>query len=199
MSNELAPQSTPFEPNQQAIAQYLGLNPNDAKSHAVVAVCERYELDPVLKHVIVIPKGGVYITRDGLLHIAHRSGQFDGMEVTPPEIVDGYWRCTASVYRKDMGRPFTFPGKYPVNGSNKQYAEEMAIKTAESHALRRAFDVNGIPSIDEIHDENEQKPSRHTATRQAPAISAADFGMPDTTDAEPAVDTATGEIVEEQA
>ena len=82
MSNELAPPNAPFAPNQQAIAQYLGLNPNDAKSHAVVAVCERYELDPVLKHVIVIPKGGVYITRDGLLHIAHRSGQLDGITTT---------------------------------------------------------------------------------------------------------------------
>ena len=34
---------------------------------------------------------------------------------------------------------------------------------------------------------------------QAPAISAADFGMPDTTDTEPAVDTTAGEVIEEQA
>ena len=198
MSNELAPQNTPFAPNQQAIAQYLGLNPNDAKSHAVVAVCERYELDPVLKHVIVIPTGGVYITRDGLLHIAHRSGQLDGIVVEKnPVIEDGEWVCTVSVYRKDMRFPFTFPGRYPVNGGNKQYAQEMALKAAESHALRRAFDVNGIPSIDETREDG--GPSRHTATRQAPAISAADFGMPDTTDEEPAVDTTTGEVIEEQA
>lgn len=198
MSNELAPQNTPFAPNQQAIAQYLGLNPNDAKSHAVVAVCERYELDPVLKHVIVIPKGGVYITRDGLLHIAHRSGQLDGIVVEKnPIIEDGEWVCTVSVYRKDMRFPFTFPGRYPVNGGNRQYAQEMALKAAESHALRRAFDVNGIPSIDETREDG--GPSRHTATRHAPAISAADFGLPDTTDEEPAVDTTTGEVIEEQA
>ena len=198
MSNELAPQNTPFAPNQQAIAQYLGLNPNDAKSHAVVAVCERYELDPVLKHVIVIPKGGVYITRDGLLHIAHRSGQLDGIVVEKnPVIEDGEWVCTVSVYRKDMRFPFTFPGRYPVNGGNKQYAQEMALKAAESHALRRAFDVNGIPSIDETREDG--SPSRRTATRHAPAISAADFGMPNTTGEEPAVDTTTGEVIEEQA
>ena len=61
----------------------------------------------------------------------------------------------------------------------------------------RAFDVNGIPSIDETREDG--GPSRHTATRQAPAISAADFGMPDTTGDEPAVDTTTGEVIEEQA
>ena len=54
-------------------------------------------------------------------------------------------------------------------------------------------------TADEMFDASPSRPSRHTATRQAPAISAADFGMPDTPAAEPAVDTATGEAIEEQA
>lgn len=206
MSNEVAttaPNAAPFQPNQQAIAQYLGLNPNDAKSHAVVAVCERYELDPVLKHVIVIPKGGVYITRDGLLHIAHRSGQLDGIVVEQfPKLEDGEWTCIVSVYRKDMRHPFTFPGRYPANGGNRQYAQEMAMKAAESHALRRAFDVNGIPSIDETRGD-EPTSGRRTATRNAPAPTADEFTalaeeFQAPTDDE-RVDTTTGEIVEEDS
>lgn len=134
------------------VLDYLGLNPNDPRSQAVVAVAQRYDLDPLLKHVIVIPKGGVYITRDGLLHVAHRSGQLDGIvvEQEPTLSEDGKeWTCRVTVYRKDMRHGFTFPGRYPANGGNRDYPQEMALKAAEAHALRRAFDVTGLPAFDE--------------------------------------------------
>lgn len=141
-----------FDPTDRAVLQYLGLNPADPKSRAVVAVAREYGLDPLLKHVIVIPKGGVYITRDGYLHIAHSSGQLDGIvvEQEPTLSDDGReWVARVSVYRKDMRHPFTYPGRYPVNGGNRDYAQEMALKAAEAHALRRAFNVNGLPAEDE--------------------------------------------------
>ena len=134
------------------VLAYLGLNPGDPKSQAVVSIAQRYGLDPVLKHVIVLPKGGAYITRDGLLHVAHRSGQLDGIvvEQEPTLSEDGReWVCRVSVYRKDMGHPFTFPGRYPAAGGNRDYPQEMALKAAEAHALRRAFDVTGLPALDE--------------------------------------------------
>ena len=134
------------------VLSYLGLNPDDPRSQAVVAVAQRYDLDPLLKHVIVIPKGGVYITRDGLLHVAHRSGVLDGIVVEQePTLSEDKreWVARVSVHRKDMGHPFTFPGRYPVAGGNREYAQEMALKAAEAHALRRAFDVTGLPALDE--------------------------------------------------
>lgn len=143
------------------VLSYLGLNPEDPRSQAVVAVAQRYDLDPLLKHVIVIPKGGVYITRDGLLHVAHRSGQLDGIvvEQEPTLSEDGKeWVARVSVWRKDMGHPFTFPGRYAVAGMNREYAQEMSLKAAEAHALRRAFDVTGIPALDE------QRPEQPRAT-----------------------------------
>jgi hypothetical protein len=146
-----------FDPNDTAMVQYLGLNPNDPKSRAVVAVCRTYGLDPLLKHVIVIPKGGVYITRDGYLHIAHRSGQLNGIRIdTMPTLSEDKreWLCVATVYRKDMEHGFTFPGRYPVAGGNAAYAPEMAMKCAESHALRRAFNVTGLGSADERFTED---------------------------------------------
>lgn len=144
--------TTAFNPNDGALVQYLGLNPNDPKSRAAVAVCQAYNLDPVLKHVIVLPKGGVYITRDGYLHVAHRSGNLNGIVVDePPHLSeDGKeWLCTVTVYRKDMQYGFRFPGRYPAVGGNKDYAPEMALKCAEAHALRRAFNVSGLGSADE--------------------------------------------------
>jgi len=148
-----------FDPRDEKVLNYLGFSPTDPKARAVVAVARRYDLDPLLKHVIVIPKGGVYITRDGLLHIAHRSGQLDGIVVDqePALSEDGReWVARVSVYRKDMRHPFTFPGRYPVNGGNAAYAQEMALKAAESHALRRAFDVTGLPVEPERRPEPEQ-------------------------------------------
>lgn len=146
-----------FDQNDSTLVQYLGLNPTDPRSRAVVAVCRTYGLDPILKHVIVIPKGGVYITRDGYLHIAHVSKMLDGIVVDqePTLSEDGkHWVARVSVYRRDMTHPFTFPGRYPVNGQNREYAPEMALKAAESHALRRAFNVAGLGSADERHTED---------------------------------------------
>lgn len=176
-----------YDPMDRKVLQYLGLNPDSPADRAVVAVCRTYDLDPVLKHVIVIPKGGVYITRDGLLHVAHKSGQLDGIVVEQEPTKDpdsGEWVAKVSVYRKDMRHPFTFPGRYPVNGSNRQYAQEMALKAAEAHALRRAFSVTGIPALDEERDGTQQ------VRRQSPLAQAIN--------PEPAeqVDQVTGEVLE---
>jgi hypothetical protein len=119
-------------------------------------IAERYELDLMLKHLVMI-EGRPYITRDGLLHVAHRSGLFDGIEASPAEIIDGYWRSTCSVYRKDMTRPFTYTGRYPTSGGNQKYAPEMAIKVGEVMALRRAFDVTA-PVYEERWENDDQTP-----------------------------------------
>lgn len=180
------------------VLAYLGLNPGDPRSQAVVAVAQRYDLDPLLKHVIVIPKGGVYITRDGLLHVAHRSGQLDGIvvEQEPTLSEDGKeWVARVSVYRKDMGHPFTFPGRYSSTGGNRDYAQEMSLKAAEAHALRRAFDVTGLPAFDE------QRPEAAPAQRQRRSlddIAAQDAPVeatvePDETDDELPIDAETGD------
>jgi hypothetical protein len=146
-----------YDPMDQKVLEYLGLNPNSPADRAAVAVCRTYDLDPVLKHVVVIPKGGVYITRDGLLHVAHKSGQLDGIVVDQEPTKDpdsGEWVARVSVYRKDMSHPFTYPGRYPASGSNRQYAQEMAMKAAEAHALRRAFSVTGLPAFEEQRGES---------------------------------------------
>ena len=184
------------------VLSYLGLNPEDPRSQAVVAVAQRYDLDPLLKHVIVIPKGGVYITRDGLLHVAHRSGQLDGIVVEQePTLSEDKreWVARVSVYRKDMRHPFTFPGRYPVNGGNRDYAQEMALKAAEAHALRRAFDVTGLPVVDEQRPEEQQRP----ASGLGAALSAASSVQPMPTPFEPVdgelVADEQGVLIEEQA
>jgi hypothetical protein len=152
-SEQRAEALSTIDPTDAEVIQYLGLDARNPAHRAQVVIARHYDLDAVLKHIVVIPRGGVYITRDGLLHIAHRSGQLDGIvvEQEPTLSEDGLeWVARVSVYRKDMRHPFTYPGRYAVAGSNKEYAQEMAMKAAEAHALRRAFSISGLGAADEL-------------------------------------------------
>lgn len=129
-------------PDQAQILASIGLNPADPRAHAVVAVAERYGLDPVLGHIVILPKSSrPYITRDGYNHIAVASRQLDGIEVIDGPRRDQQereWVCKVAVYRKDMSRPFTYPGRAALSLDN---GPEMAIARAERRALKRAFNV----------------------------------------------------------
>ena len=140
-----------------AILKAVGLDrvPPEQRDLAL-AIAKRYDLDLMLKHLVLVD-GRPYVTRDALLHIAHRSGQFDGLEVTEPVLDGDYWRSTATVHRKDMSRPFVYPGRYPAKGGNARFAPEMAIKVAEVMALRRAFDVSA-PIVEERWDRDLPEP-----------------------------------------
>ena len=137
-----APVITPEK--QEEVLKYLGLNPNDTATHALVEVCNRYGFDPLLKHVVLIGnKSGksTYVTRDGLLHLAHQSHQLNGIVVVDEGDTDKEWWAVVEVYRKDMMHPFRYKGRYPKSGS----------KCAEVLSLRRAFDVS-LPTVEERWD-----------------------------------------------
>lgn len=135
------------------ILRAVGIDPTNPTHQAALLAANKYGLDPLLKHIIVIPKGGVYVTRDGYLQVAHRSNQLDGIEVVDAGEDAQCWWARVAVYRKDMSRPFSYVGRYPKSGGNKQYGPEMAVKVAEVAALRRAFPVSGIGSAEEQWDE----------------------------------------------
>jgi phage recombination protein Bet len=118
-------------------------------------MCQRYELDPVLKHVVVIKFGqrqSPYITRDGLLHVAHRSGQLDGMSALVKREGDDEY-AEATVWRKGCAHPFVYRAyrsEYDTQRNTwKTHPKAMLIKTAEVIALRRAFDV-AITAFEEM-------------------------------------------------
>lgn len=144
---------------EAAFIKALGLDKVPAEQRELgLAVAKNYGLDPMLRHLVLID-GRPYITRDGLIWVAHRSRKLDGIEVTDPELVNlpglgDFWTATASVYRKDMSRPFVYRGRYPKSGGNNaRYAPEMAVKVAEVMALRRAFAV-AAPVLEERWEES---------------------------------------------
>lgn len=129
-----------YQIDHNAVLKAVGINVRDANAQALLLTCERYGLDPILKHMVLI-QNRPYVTRDGLLHVAHRSGQFDGIEVLEQGETQTHFTAKVAVYRKDMGRAFTYIGRYPKVGGNKAYGPEMAVKCGEVMALRRAFNV----------------------------------------------------------
>lgn len=141
-----------------AILRAVGVDPTNPTHQAMLLAADKYGLDALLKHIIVIPGGGVYVTRDGWLHVAHREGTLDGIEVVSEGETDTHWTAKVAVYRKDMSRPFAYVGRYPKKGSNAKYGPEMAVKVAEVAALRRAFPLAGVASYEERWDTNDHEP-----------------------------------------
>jgi len=111
------------------------------------------------------------VGRDGCLSIAHRTKQFAGIETTTgirevPQLENGQWgfkhqlvaECT--VWRKDSPKPFTVQVAYneycqktAEGNPTKFWAEKpetMLKKVAESQALRKAFNIHGVYSPEEM-------------------------------------------------
>ncbi len=127
--------------DREAVLRALGLDPRKPEVQALVLTCQQYGLDPVLKHMVLI-KDAPYVTHKGLWHIAHESGKLDGHDVVESGETSSEWWAKVSIWRKDMGRPFTMTGRYPKSGTNKAHGPEMAVTRAECLVLRRMFDVS---------------------------------------------------------
>lgn len=107
-----------------AILRTLKIDPKDPDAQALILTCDRYGLDPILRHAVLIKEkqgeaGRLYITRDGLLHVAHETrgadgtSVLDGIEVLEQGETDEHYTATVAVYRKDMSHAFTYRGRYP--------------------------------------------------------------------------------------
>jgi len=124
------------------------------------------------RHSKIEPLAG----RDSFLTMAHRSGKFAGIKSDcflkdKPVFINGEWQnkkelvAIAQVYKKGHETPFEAEVRYDeyVQRTNdgritKFWAEKpetMLKKVAESQALRKAFDISGLYSIDENEDDNE--------------------------------------------
>lgn len=126
--------------------------------------------------------------RDSFLTLAHRSGKFAGIESEcgikqKAVFQDGEWMnknelvATARVYRTDNERPFCAEvsygeyvqrtGKGEITKFWREKPETMLKKVAESQALRKAFDISGLYSVDEV-GENEDKDDKLPQKLQTP-------------------------------
>jgi hypothetical protein len=137
--------------------KYLGLDPRRPEVQALWLLCRRYRLDLIAHHAELIKTSGgwqPYVTRDGMLEVAHRSGVFDGMVTEDEHEGETGWSATVSVFRRDMSHPFTYRGGCGKHepAARQGHGPEMALARAERRALRRAFNLPTYDGADEPDD-----------------------------------------------
>ncbi|MBE2889134.1 phage recombination protein Bet [Geobacter anodireducens] len=146
-----------------AVAKELGLNPI---TREIYFVPRRQKINNQW-----VEKIEPMVGRDGFLSIAHRSSQLAGMETTAniqevPQLVNGRWEyrkdllAECRVWRKDSDKPFAVQVSYSeyVQKNNdgqptrfwSEKPETMLKKVAESQALRKAFNIHGVYSPEEM-------------------------------------------------
>ncbi len=154
---------SPSEAAELARTKIFAGIPDDEVKLAL-AIAGRYGLDPLLRHLVLIPGGqnrryNVYITRDGLLHIAHTSGKPWSIEIDEPQKRENPYTGREDIYLKGRvkvldpatGQTQVFEGgvwfsEYNAGrGSWKTHPAAMHQKVLEVYLLRRAFDVALTP------------------------------------------------------
>jgi len=145
------------------VARELGLNPITREIHFVprrAKIGDKW-----------VNKVEPMVGRDGFLAIAHRSCELAGIETMVsnrevPQLENGTWKskpqlvAECTVWRKDSSKPFTVQVSYneyvqkTSDGQPTKFwaekPETMLKKVAESQALRKAFNVCGVYSPEEL-------------------------------------------------
>lgn len=129
----------------------------------LIELANRYQLDPFAKQIWAVKYNDrpaqVFAGRDGYLAIAHRSGQFNGMQSNIDRDSEGkILSATCRVWRKDMEHPFertVFLEEYNSGkGVWKEKPATMIVKVAEAQALRLAFNISGLYDSSEFDTES---------------------------------------------
>jgi len=130
----------------------------DPEFKKLLYLSQVWQLDPMLREIWLVKFGNspaqIYAGRDGYLKIAHRSGQFNGMETKVNYEEGKPVSATCTVWRKDMEHPFVSNVLFEeyTTGQNlwKSKPSVMIGKVAESVCLRKAFSVSGLYSPEEM-------------------------------------------------
>ena len=123
-------------------------------------LAKTYQLDPLAREIWAIRYGQnpaqIFVGHAGLINLALRSGKLDGLkcEILNPDGDDPVARAT--VWRNDMTHPIeaeVYWSEYGKDARNplwKSKPRTMLRKTAEVHALRRAFALSGLYTEEEM-------------------------------------------------
>lgn len=159
------------------IRKTIAKDATDQELQMFIHMCKTYELDPILKELIFIKrqvwnnfKKGydmvptMMVSRDGLLAIAHKSGQFDGMETNAlyedKKLIGAectVWNksCTHAIKQKVLFQEYCVIN-HKTGAAQALWGSKpttMICKVAEAQALRKAFNIKGIYIQEEISQE----------------------------------------------
>lgn len=169
-----APPATYDREKLQLIRDMFAKGANDNEFGVMIELARKYQLDPFARQIWLVKYGDnpaqIFCGRDGYLAIAHRSGQFDGIQ-SGSRVEDGELIGWCRVYRKDMSHPIeveVYASEYSTGKSLwRDKPRTMIQKVAEAHALRRAFSISGLYSPEEI--DTGDRPEPRYVTEMPPA------------------------------
>ena len=147
------------------LREIIAKNCTEPEFKILLYMARQYGLDPMLKQIWAVKRNerdpySIFVGRDGMLAIAHRSGQFDGMQSGVVYEGEGKDKHPVSawceIWRKDMSHSFKSEvlfSEYDTGFSVwKSNPSAMIIKVVESVGLRKAFSVSGVYSPEEISE-----------------------------------------------
>ncbi|MDQ1490559.1 MAG: hypothetical protein QOJ23_3073 [Actinomycetota bacterium] len=138
---------------QKEVLQLLGISGPSNHLQLLFQLGEKYQLDILTKEITLIPGKGPFIGVWGRLHIAHRSGKLDGLEMDDEWETDKHYCVRVIVWRKDMGRPAAkVIGRVGKHEGSKDkngvwHAKEWPLEIARARGLRA-----GLGFAFSIHD-----------------------------------------------
>jgi hypothetical protein len=160
-----------YTPEEQQTIQLLGLPTNHVHTRALLVLARQYELDPVLKEIVLIPGRGPYIGVHGHLNIAHRSGLLDGIEADDEWETADHYCHRATVWRKDMKHPMKAVGRVGKwEKDEKQWPREIARARAVRAALGYAFNIHDSYGADD--EDQAPGPDEYVEATEVPAAPA---------------------------
>lgn len=163
------------EPEKNVIKDTIGKDLTQEQFKIFVYTSQALGLNPLLNEIACVTYKdkdtgnrtmSIQVMRDGFLTIAHRSGKFAGLEsgVTMSEdgktIINGW----AKIYHKDFTVPVYQEADFSEYNTNRNLwlskPKTMIKKVAESMALRKAFNINGVYAPEEMEKELVPEPPK---------------------------------------
>jgi len=167
--------------------QFFPQNATQSDIDYCMGVAKSLGLNPITKEIWFIERkaqvNGQWVSkiepmagRDSYIKVAHRSGDFGGIESVSelkevPTLINGNWEtkkdliATAKVYKRGIDKPFIAEVNYneyvqrTKDGKPTKFWNEkphtMLKKVAESQALRKAFNITGIYDEAETRDDSD--------------------------------------------
>lgn len=132
---------------QRQVVELMGFKGTPQQTTLLFQLAEHYQLDPLTKEISLIPGKGPFIGVWGRLHVAHRSGKLDGLEMDDEFETDRHYCCRVVVWRKDQGRP----AAKVIGRVGKHEKKDWPLEIARARGLRA-----GLGFAFSIHDAYDQ-------------------------------------------
>lgn len=159
------------DPEKSVIKETIGKRLTDEQFKIFVYTSQALGLNPLLNEIACVTykdrEGNstmsIQVMRDGFLTIAHRSGKFAGLE-SGVKLEDNKLVGWARVYHKDFTVPVYQEADFDEYTSGRNLwtskPKTMIKKVAESMALRKAFNINGVYAPEELEKEIHSEPAK---------------------------------------